>query len=443
MDELITKLCAAMARITGTPAELENFRRLSGGANMESTAFVWAGAGYVMRRAPSAEMMAGRAMNHKSEAALVRQAFAGGVRAPDVIGDLEPEDDLGTGYIMRRVEAEVNPAVILADPPVSLVSDIARELARIHALPVAALPAVPSAGAADILEDLFKRYQTYGADRPILSLAFKWCRDHLPPPIAPCLVHGDFRMGNVMVDKAGLAVVLDWELAHIGDYHEDLAYGCMSVWRFGHIDKPAFGCGDLETYFAAYEAQGGQPVDRARFRWWLILRTLWWALGCMQMGDIWRNGVDRSLERVVIGRRAVENECDLLLLLEEDAPETQRIAQTASPTPTSRRMGEPSTVEMLEALSEWVAAEIKPKAEGRAKFEAAVAINALGMLAREAAHPVDLHDRALADDLIEGRRTLATPGLLARLRRDVLAKLANDSPKYASLAKARVLWITG
>src|SRR3546814_19597485 len=51
----------------------------------------------------------------------------------------------------------------------------------------------------------------------------------------------------------GLAAVLDWELAHLGDGHEDLAFGCMTVWRFGRLDRPAFGVGSLEDYFAAYE----------------------------------------------------------------------------------------------------------------------------------------------------------------------------------------------
>jgi aminoglycoside phosphotransferase (APT) family kinase protein len=443
MDALIAKLSAAMDRITGSPAQLDNFRRLSGGANMESSAFDRDGQSYVLRRAPSAEMMAGRPFGHDVEAALIRAARAGGVMAPEIVGELVPQDDLGTGYVMRRVEAEVNPALILASPAPSLLPDLARELARIHALPVSDLPAIPLMDTARALDELHARFEAYGGDRPVIALAFKWCRDHLPPPADPVLVHGDFRMGNVMADASGLAVVLDWELAHLGDYHEDLAYGCMSVWRFGHIDKPAFGCGSIEALIAAYEAQGGRPVDPARFRFWLIYRTLWWALGCMQMADIWRTGADRSVERVVIGRRTSENECDLLLLLEEDAPETQRIAQTAAPAPAPRRMGEPSTTEMLEALSEWIATAIKPKAEGRAKFEAAVAMNALGMLARDAANRIEPHDRALSDDLINGRRTLATPGLLARLRRDVLAKLTNDSPKYASLAKARGLWVTG
>ena len=130
-----------------------------------------------------------------------------------------------------------------------------------------------------------------------IALAIRWCEDHLPGAAPPVLVHGDYRMGNVMVDAEGLAAVLDWELAHRGDAHEDLAFGCMAVWRFGRLDRPAFGLGSLEDYFAAYEAAGGVRVDRERFRFWLVYRTLWWALGCLQMGAAWRSGADRTVER--------------------------------------------------------------------------------------------------------------------------------------------------
>jgi aminoglycoside phosphotransferase (APT) family kinase protein len=429
--------------VLGDRAAIDNLGRLSGGANMESWSFDRAGQGYVLRRAPSAAFMEGRAFGHDVEAALVRAAHAGGVLAPIVVGDLVENDDLGTGYIMRRVEAEVNPAKILSAPPASLLTDIAREMARIHAIRPRTDIAIPLMDTADALAELKKRFIAYGGDRPVIALALRWCEAHLPPPADPVLVHGDFRMGNVMVDANGLAAVLDWELAHWGDGHEDLAYGCMAVWRFGHFDRPAFGVGDLESYFAAYEAAGGMPVDRTRFRFWLVYRTLWWALGCMQMAEIWRIGADRTLERAVIGRRTSENEVDLLLLLEEDAPEAERQPVAAPLSIPPRRAGEPSTVEMLEAIRLWVDGSVKAQASGRDKFMAAVAMNALGMLIREAENPVEVHDATLSAALLAGEQSLATPGLLQRLRATMLAKLANDSPKYASLAAAKARWLAG
>ena len=441
MVDLSHALSGFMTRITG-PGELTGLARLSGGANMESWAFDWAGGAYVLRRAPSADYMAGRPYGHADEAALVIAAHGAGVKAPEVVGVLTDSDGMGTGYVMRRVMAEVNPAKILADPPPSLLADLGRELARIHAIPAETIPAaIPLMDSAAALAELKARFFDYGGDRPVIALAIKWCEDRLPTPAEPVLVHGDYRMGNIMVDAGGLAVVLDWELAHRGDAHEDLAFGCMTVWRFGRIDQPAFGVGSLDDYFAAYEAAGGVKVDRDRFRFWLVYRTLWWALGCLQMGQAWRSGADPTVERVVIGRRTAEQELDLLLLLEAEAPADERDRPLPSPPPDALpSVGEPTNREMVQAVRDWLAEEIKPQAEGHAKFQVAVAINALGIVMRDLDAGVRAEDRALADALLSGATTLAEPGLLAKLRRAVLDKCAVDSPKYAALARARETW---
>lgn len=441
MIDLSHALSGFMRRIAG-PGELAGLVRLSGGANMESWAFEWAGGAYVLRRAPSADYMAGRPYGHADEAALVIAAHSAGVKAPEVVGVLSDGDGMGTGYVMRRVIAEVNPAKILADPPPSLLADLGRELAHIHAIPAATIPAaIPLMDTAAALAELKARFADYGGDRPVIALAIKWCEDHLPPPADPVLVHGDYRMGNVMVDADGLAAVLDWELAHRGDPHEDLAFGCMTVWRFGRIDQPAFGVGGIDDYFAAYEAAGGARVDRNRFHFWLVYRTLWWALGCLQMGQAWRSGADPTVERVVVGRRTAEQELDLLLLLETDAPAAERTrALPSAPPPAAAPTGEPTNREMVQAVRDWLAEEIKPAAEGHGKFQVAVAMNALGIVMRDLDARVRAEDKALANGLLSGAVTLAEPGLLARLRRAVLDKCAVDSPKYAALARAKTLW---
>ena len=146
------------------------------------------------------------------------------------------------------------------------------------------------------------------------------------------------------------------------------------------------------------------------------------------------------MERAVIGRRTSENELDLLLLLEEDAPAAEQSAVALETPSPVRRAGEPSSVELLEALREWIDTDVKAKSEGRDKFMAAVAMNAIGMLIREQENPVEPYDKALSDALLAGTQSLATPGLLARLRKNALAKLANDVPKYAALNAARQKW---
>jgi aminoglycoside phosphotransferase (APT) family kinase protein len=441
MEMLTTALATIMRCASGVEHAVEALERLSGGATMESWAFTFGDEAYVLRRAPSAEFMAERPFGHDVEAALVRAAHSAGVLAPEVVAELTPADGIGTGYIMRRMEGEVSPAHILNAPQENLIDDIAREMAAIHAIKPSDAIAIPYMEIAEALAALKARFMDYGGDRPIIALAIRWCEDHLPTPVSPVLVHGDFRMGNILVGAQGLTGVLDWELAHWGDWHEDLAYGCMAVWRFGQYDRPAFGVAGLEAYFAAYERHSGVKIDRERFRFWLVYRTLWWALGCLQMVGYWRSGADNSLERPVIGRRTSENELDLLLLLEADAPESER-GRIVMPEPQpSRPAGEPSASELLGAVRDWIGSDVKAQSEGRAKFMAAVAMNALGMLIREQDNPCDPHDKLLAEALLSGEQSLATPGLLPRLRALAMAKVANDSPKYASLAAARALWL--
>lgn len=417
------------------PGELE---RLSGGASMESWRFTSGGGAYVLRRAASALLMEDRPMRHAVEAAVIRTAAAGGVRAPEIVAELVPDDGLGSGYIMRALPGTADPSAILAGPaPAPLLAEIGAQLAAIHRLDHPDLSELDTAAG---VAELRRRFFEYGGDRPILALALRWLAQNLPAPVAPTLVHGDLRLGNLLVEDGRLTGVLDWELAHRGDPHEDLAYGCMTVWRFARADRPAFGLGTVAELVAAYRAAGGAEVDPARLRFWLIYRTAWWALGCLQMGTYWRSGGDRSLERAVISRRTGEQELDLLRLLEEEAPTAERAAALVSaPPPAPVPHGETTAAELILAVQEWLTAA-KPLFAGRARFEHAVARNALGIVLRELAGRPDPADPALAARLLAGDDTLATPGLLARLRRSALDTLAADMPKYPALAHARAAW---
>ena len=439
LDELTAGLARALKRV-GLPAPKE-LERLSGGAIMESWRFRSGVALCVLRRAPSLEMMVGRPLDHAGEAQVVRAARAAGVMAPEVLVELEPGDAIGSGYVMRSIPGSPEPNAFLAEAdPATAIRDIARELVAVHRTDCTGIP-VPVMDTGEALGELRNRFMAYGGDRPILALALKWLEANLPPPVTPRLVHGDFRLGNLMFAQGRLTGVLDWELAHLGDWHEDLAFGCMTVWRFSRPDRPGYGLTEIAELARAYEEAGGEAFDPARFRFWTIYRTFWWALGCLQMGGFWRAGHDRSIERVVVARRTSEQELDLLLLLEELAPAAERARPLAPPAaPLGPGTGEPSGAEILTAISEWLASDIKPLVSGRGRFDLAVARNALGIVAREMTQRPLATDPDLAAHILAGTADLATPGLLARLRRMALDKLAADMPKYPALPTARAKW---
>ena len=436
-EQLKAGIERALAR-TGR-GQSDNLKRLTGGATMESWRFEAAGEGYVLRRAPSLAFMDGRPFGHESEAAIIRSAHAAGVTAPEVLTVLEAPDGIGSGFIMRALPGTPDPREILAmEQPGRILGEAARDLARIHSISRADLPAdVPVMNYAEGVDGLRLQFEEAGGDRPIIALGLRWLADNLPEPVDPVLNHGDYRLGNILCEDSHLTGVLDWELAHFGDPHEDLAFGCMAVWRFARYDRPALGLGSLEEYFAAYEAKSGRKVDPARFRFWSVYRTVWWALGCIRMADFWRRGEDRMLERVVISRRTSEQEIDLLMLLDDDL-HPGIVGKERVPAEEIDR-GEANTAEIAEAISEWLAA-IKDKMEGHDRFQLAVARNALGMISREYRILPRSTDRELADDFLSGRRQMGTDPSIARLRRDALEKLEADVPRYPALAVARKKW---
>ena len=299
--------------------------KLSGGASQETWSFDIASAsgtiGAILRRAPPGYGAApGRAAGLHAEAALMQLAYDAGLPSPKVLHVLRPEDELGTGFIMSRVEGETIARKILRDAQFAaarpkLARQVGQALAGIHALPMSKLPELRRMTAATEIGDIEREYCGFGWPRPVFELALRWLRDHDPGPSAQVtLVHGDFRHGNLVIGPDGLRAVLDWEIAHTGDPMEDLGWICVNSWRFGEIDRPVGGFGTREEMFAGYEAAGGR-VDAARVMFWEVMGTLRWGIMCCGMMQRFRTGPDHSMERAMIGRRASETEIDLLRLL--------------------------------------------------------------------------------------------------------------------------------
>jgi aminoglycoside phosphotransferase (APT) family kinase protein len=299
--------------------------KLSGGASQETWSFdivhpdgVF---GAILRRSPPGYGAApSRAAGLDAEAVLMRLAYEAGLPSPKVMHVLRPQDELGTGFMMTRVEGETIARKILRDEQFATARPmLARQLGKIaagiHGLDLAQLPELRRMTAAKEIFELERDYRGFDWPRPVFELALRWLRDHDPGPSDQVtLVHGDFRHGNLIIGPDGVRAVLDWELAHLGDPMEDLGWICVNSWRFGEIDKPVGGFGMREELFAGYEA-AGRRADPARVKFWEVMGTLRWGVMCCGMMQRFRSGPDHSMERAMIGRRSSETEIDLLRLL--------------------------------------------------------------------------------------------------------------------------------
>jgi aminoglycoside phosphotransferase (APT) family kinase protein len=213
---------------------------------------------------------------------------------------------------------------------VALPGELARELACIHAIDVedARLAELRARAPSDADPKRFARYEVAryralidAADgdwaRPALRFAERWLLVRAPDARRAALVHGDFRIGNVMFDERGLTAVLDWELAHVGDALEDLGWLAVRAWRFGRDELAIGGLCSREELWSSYERESGVSIDHDSALWWEVFGNWKWAIICVLQAASHKTGRYPNIELASLGRRVAEVEWELIRLLEE------------------------------------------------------------------------------------------------------------------------------
>ena len=320
---------AAITEVDGDPGEL-TLSPIPGGASRET----WlierqhgaeeegAVGGWVLRRDPRGSVSL---VPMADEFELLGLAQKAGVPVPQPMF-VDPDGGRfgSPGFLMAHVDGTSVAPRILRKPEFGLARErltpqLGEALAHIHAIDPASLdgvlPASPSDPALAQIEEWERQLDEIGEPLPAIELGLRWLRANAPKPAQARLVHGDFRLGNFIVDEQGLAAVIDWELAHLGDPAEDIGWLCIRSWRFGNDDRPVAGVGDLDEFIAAYEKAGGEPVDPERVRYWETFGNAKWAVICAAQAHDHLTGVRRSHELASLGRRVCEPEWDLVELI--------------------------------------------------------------------------------------------------------------------------------
>jgi aminoglycoside phosphotransferase (APT) family kinase protein len=121
---------------------------------------------------------------------------------------------------------------------------------------------------------------------PLLTWTECWLRERAPSCDRPVVVHADYRMGNFMFEEPGgeISAVLDWELAHLGDFHADLAWAMQRL--FGGWDESGrflvSGLLPREAFLEQYEKLSGRAIERETLRYYEVLGA--WKCAVMQLG---------------------------------------------------------------------------------------------------------------------------------------------------------------
>jgi aminoglycoside phosphotransferase (APT) family kinase protein len=312
----------ALADALGSDPGAVELSHVPGGASRETFLVAGEGGRWVLRRDPPG----GRSfVPLEAEFAVVQAMSAAGVPVPSPLHLELDGGGFGTaGYLMDYVEGtSVAPRVLRRDAYAAarerLPAELGAALGRIHSVEleeaegVASAGADPARGACELWEAELDRI---GEPLPAVEAGLRWLRlNPPPPPERSALVHGDFRLGNIIVDEDGLAAVIDWELCHRGDPAEDVGWLCIRSWRFGNDERPVAGLGELDEFLSAYEGAGGAPPDPERLQWWEAMGNVKWAVICARQAHDHLDGRRRSHELASLGRRICEPEWDLLELI--------------------------------------------------------------------------------------------------------------------------------
>ncbi|HZT53292.1 MAG TPA: phosphotransferase family protein, partial [Gaiellaceae bacterium] len=249
---------------------------LAGGASKEAWAVDHDGERLLVRRAGGG-VIHRHTLSLRHEFEVLQAAHEAGVKVPRPIAYLA---DLAgrEAFVMERLEGEtIGRRVVRLAASERLPVQMAEELAKIHAIPAQRLPFLGQAPVEGLVEEL----DQVGEPHPAIELGLWWLRAHRPPPRPHAVVHGDFRVGNLVVDEQGLAGVLDWEFAHLDDPARDLGFALVRAWRFGRDDLRLGGVGEVGPFLERYNQLTGLEVQPAELDYWELAGNVAWAIGCL------------------------------------------------------------------------------------------------------------------------------------------------------------------
>jgi aminoglycoside phosphotransferase (APT) family kinase protein len=286
---------------------------LAGGASKEAWAVDAGGEKLLVRRA-AVGVIHRHTLSLADEYGVLEAAHEAGVKVPRPIAYI-PDLDGREAFVMERLDGETigRRIVRMEGVPPQLPTQMADELARIHAIPRERVPFLHEAE----LERMVEEFDEVGEPHPAIELGLWWLREHRPPPRESVVVHGDYRIGNLVVRAGdGLVGVLDWEFAHVDEPVRDLAFSLVRAWRFGVPEKRLGGIGEAEPYVERYNELTGFDVHADEVDYWEVAGNVGWAIGCLTQMQRHLSGRDRSVELAVLGRLGAEVEYEILHLLE-------------------------------------------------------------------------------------------------------------------------------
>lgn len=279
-------------KLSWGPVQVVEAKRLAGGISRETWRVsmlvgepdVSASREIILRLDPSASLLES---NRDIEYALIRAlADAQGVPVPEALCNESDPSHLGSSFmataalpgvadiptVLKPPYAEVGPAIVLAHfevlGAISRIDPVHKQLDKFLRT-----PSLENTAAETLAYWETELQERSLGSAPITQAAIRHLKRNLPPPPARLsMIHGDYRVGNCLyLSDGSISGVLDWEMAHLGDPLEDLAWAMHPDWRptgapphlvGGHISE--------EEAVHAWESSCGQRVTLETLNWWRL-----------------------------------------------------------------------------------------------------------------------------------------------------------------------------
>jgi aminoglycoside phosphotransferase (APT) family kinase protein len=295
--------------------------RFEGGQSNPTYRLVSAAGSFVLRRKPQGQLLPS-AHQVDREYRVMRALAATAVPVPRVYALCEDDAVIGSAfYVMEFLAGRIfwDPRLpgLAASERQAMFQSMNAVIAALHSVDYDAVGLVefgrPGNYMARQIARWSRQYQASETDKqPAMDRLIEWLPRHLPPEGEARIVHGDYRIDNLIFHPTEPRVigVLDWELSTIGDPLADFAYHAMA-WRvtpelfrgLAGADLTALGIPTEEAYVAAYcERTGrGRSPDWDFYMVYSLFR-----LAAIMQGIAKRaiDGTAASSEAVELGRKA-------------------------------------------------------------------------------------------------------------------------------------------
>jgi aminoglycoside phosphotransferase (APT) family kinase protein len=283
VGDLTERVRTLLEAEVGKVVSITDVRPMFGGNGRKAWAFdvVWK---RTTRPAPCVMLsqVGGRQVSSsiKSEFAVLSNLQGKGVRAPSAIAIDASGGIIGTpSIILERLNGTAN-VVSFLDPKNAILSksvsqDLVDVVAGLHSTTIDRRLFDPTAGdlsAAEIIERQIDFWRDAFLARriepnPVMWTSFGWLKRNLVPPDDICLVHGDLRPGNFLYLDKSVSGLLDWEMAHLGDPLEDIAWIYRPLWSPKAFLR-------LDEFIVMYESLTKGTVDRHRLIYYRIFSEI-------------------------------------------------------------------------------------------------------------------------------------------------------------------------